>query len=164
MLTRILHNSADLCTFIDQFELSLSQPQLRHVLNMADALLVCDSDKTLAELQRQFVECVDASNMADTLRIAPWTAEDVRRPVGQFMIREALAQARAKGTLDAIYVSLDDSIARKHKRTRHIEPVGWHFDHVESTPYKPHHANSLAYLDCNVGIGGEAITFDVQIY
>jgi len=78
MLTRILHNSADLCTFIDQLELSLSQPQLRHVINMTDALLVCDSDKTLAELQRQFVECVDASNMADTLRIAPWTAEDVQ--------------------------------------------------------------------------------------
>jgi Transposase DDE domain len=164
MLTKILHNSADLCTFLDQLELTLSQPQRRHVLNLADALLVCDSDKTLAELQRQFVECVDASNMADTLRIAPWTAEDVRRPVGQFMIREALARARAQGTLDAIYVSLDDSIARKHKRTRHIEPVDWHFDHVESTPYKPRHANGLAYLDCNVWIGGEAITFDVQMY
>jgi hypothetical protein len=164
MLTRILHNSPDLCTFIEQLELSLSQPQLRHVINMADALLVCDSDKTLAELQRQFVACVDASNMADTLRIAPWTAADVRRPVSQFMIRTALARARAAGTLDAIYVSLDDSIARKHKHTRHIEPVDWHFDHVESTPHKPRHANGLAYLDCNVWIGGEAITFDVRMY
>jgi hypothetical protein len=164
MLTRILHNSPDLCTFVDQLNLPLSQPQLRHVINMADALLVCDSDKTLAELQRQFVECVDASNMADTLRIAPWTAEGVRRPVGQFMIHEALARARATGTLDAIYVSLDDSISRKHKHTRHIEPVDWHFDHVESTPYKPRYVNGLAYLDCNVWIGGAAVTFDVRLY
>ena len=164
MLTRILHNSADLCTFIDQLELSLSQPQLRHVINMVDALLVCDSDKTLAELQRQFVECVDASNMADTLRIAPWTAAEVRRPVGQLMIREALAQARAKGTLDAIYISLDDSTARKHKHTQHIEPVDWHFDHVESTPFKPRYVNGLVYLDCNVWIGGKPLTFDVQLY
>ncbi len=164
MLTRILHNSPGLCTFIGQLELSLSQPQLWHVINMADALLVCDSDKTLAELQRQFVGCVDASNMADTLRIAPWTAAEVRRPVSQFMIRTVLARARAAGSLDAIYVSLDDSIARKHKHTRHIEPVDWHFDHVESTPHKPRHANGLAYLDCNVWIGGEAITFDVRMY
>ena len=164
MLTKILHNSPDLCTFIDLLDLTLSQPQRRHVLNLADALLVCDSDKTLAALQRQFVECVDASNMADTLRIAPWTAAELRLPVGQFLIREALAQARAAGTLHAIYVSLDDSISRKHKHTRHIEPVDWHFDHVESTPYKPRHANGLAYLDCNVWIGGVAITFDVRIY
>ena len=114
---------------------------------MADALLVCDSDKTLAELQRQFVECVDASNMADTLRIAPWIAEDVRRPVGQFIICEALARARAAGRLDAIYVSLDDSTARKHKHTRHIEPVDWPFDHVESTPFKPRYVNGLVSVD-----------------
>jgi Transposase DDE domain len=164
MLTKILHNSPDLCTFISQLNLPLSKPQLRHITNLADALLVCDSDKTLAELQRQFVECVDASNMADTLRIAPWTAEAIRQPVGEFMIREAIAQARAAGTLDAIYVSLDDSISRKHKHTRHIEPVDWHFDHVESTPYKPRYVNGLAYLDCNVWIGGQAITFDVRLY
>ena len=164
MLTKILHTSPDLCTFVDQLNLDLSQPQRRHILRLADALLVCNSAKTLAELQRQFVECVDVSNLADTLRIAPWTVDAVRRPVGEFLIRDAVARARAAGTLDAIYVSLDDSISRKHKHTRHIEPVDWHFDHVESTPSKPRHANGLAYLDCNVWIGGVAITFDVRIY
>lgn len=164
MLTKILHNSPALCTFIDQLNLTLTQPQRRHVLNLADALLVCESAKTLAELQRQLVNGVDASNMADTLRIAPWAASDLRQPVGQLLIREALTQARTTGTLEAIYVSLDDSISRKHKQTRHLEPVDWHFDHVESTPYKPRHANGLAYLDCNVWIGGIVITFDVRIY
>lgn len=164
MLTRILNNSPELCAFIEQLDLPLSKSQLRHVINLADALLVCDSDKVLTELQRQFVECVDASNMADTLRIAPWTADAVRQPVGQFMIREALARARAAGTLTAIYVSLDDSVAHKHKQTRHLEPVDWHFDHVESTPHKSRYTNGMAYLECNVWIGGEVITFDVQIY
>jgi len=106
MLTRILHNSPALCIFIEQLDLSLSQPQLRHVCNLADALLVCDSDKTLAALQRQFVECVNASNMADTLRIAPWTAQDVRQPVGAFLVQDTLAQARQAGPLDYICVSL----------------------------------------------------------
>src|SRR6266849_3928012 len=143
MLTRILHNSPALCAFIEKLDLSLSQPQLRHVCNIADGLLVCDSDKTLAELQRQFVECVDASNMADTLRIAPWSAHDLRQPVGACLVRTALAHARQTGTLDSICISLDDSLARKHKHTRHLEPVDWHFDHVESTPFKPRHANGL---------------------
>ena len=48
MLTRILHNSEKLCTFFDQQDIHLSQPQRRHIVNMADGLLVCEDKKTLA--------------------------------------------------------------------------------------------------------------------
>ena len=51
MLTRIFHNSERLGAFFDQLELTLYQPQRHHILNMADALLVCEDDKTLAALQ-----------------------------------------------------------------------------------------------------------------
>lgn len=164
MLTRILHNSPSLCTFIEQLHLSLSEPQRQHVLNLADALLVCDAQKTLAALQRQFVECVDASNMADTLRIAPWTANAVRQPIGVFLVREALALAQAQDQLAYIAVSIDDSIADKHKQTRHLEGVDWHYNHLESTPRQPRYVNGLAYLSCNLWIGGHAITFAVRPY
>jgi hypothetical protein len=164
MLTRILHNSPALCTFLDQLDLSLSQPQRRHICNLVDALLVYDGAKTLTALQRQFVNCVDPTNIADTLRIAPWSAQELRQPAGALLVREAVAHAHAAGTLDYICISLDDSIARKHKHTRHLEPVDWHFDHVESTPHKPRHVNGLAYLECNVWIGGMALTFDVRLY
>ena len=78
MLTRIVHNSAKLCTFIDQLDLNLSKPQSQHIRNLADALLVCEDEKTLAALQRQFIEAPDASNLADFLRISPWKADEVR--------------------------------------------------------------------------------------
>lgn len=74
MLTRILHNSPDLSSFVNSLNLGFSKPQMRHLLNMADALLTCEDEKTLAELQRQFLEAPDASNMADFLRISPWDA------------------------------------------------------------------------------------------
>jgi hypothetical protein len=149
---------------VEQLDLSLSQPQTRHVINLVDALLVCDSAKTLAALQREFVECVDVSNMADTLRIAPWTADDVQIPVGVFLVQVALAQAHAQGTLKYITISLDDSIAHKHKHTRCLEGVDWHYDHLESTPKKPHYANGLAYLACHLDIGGIAVTFALRPY
>ncbi len=164
MLTRILHNSPTLCTFIEQLNLSLSQPQVPPVLNLADALLVCDAQKTIAELRRQFVESVDASNMADTLRIAPWSAADVRQPLGVCLVREALNRARVPGTRDSICIRLDDSVADQHKHTRHLEGVDWHYDHLESTPRQPRYVNGLAYLDCNLWIGGQTITFDVRPY
>ncbi len=52
MLTRILHNSPQLCTFLARLNLKLYQPQRRHMLNLADGLLVCEDKKTLAALQR----------------------------------------------------------------------------------------------------------------
>lgn len=164
MLTRILHNSEPLCTFIDQLGLSLSQPQQRHVLNVADALLVCESRKTLAALQRQFVEAVDPSNMADCFRISPWTANDLRQPLGRFLVRWAIEQAQATQAPKVIQVSLDDSIAAKHKQTRHLEPVDWHYDHVESTPKRPRYKNGLTYLVCTVAVGHVLVTFQVRLY
>ena len=163
MLTHILHNSERLCAFIDHLELDLSQPQRRHLLNMVDALLVCESRKTLANLRRQLVDGPDGSNMADCLRISPWTAGQVRQPLGAFMVRWAVQQAVATSVPRHIYVNLDASIAPKHKATRHLEGVDWHYDHLESTKRQPRYKNGLTYLACTVVIGTIAVTFDLRL-
>jgi hypothetical protein len=121
MLTRILHNSGSLCTFFDQISLELSKPQRQHMLNMADALLVCEDEKTLAQLQRQFVQAPDASNMADFLRISPWQANDVRDRLRLNQISFALKQAQQTDAAKIIYVNIDDSLGQKDKGTRHLE-------------------------------------------
>ena len=72
MLTHIVHNSPKICTFFDSLNLDLSKPQRQHMLNLMFALLVCEDTKTLAALQRQFIEALDASNIAGYLRISPW--------------------------------------------------------------------------------------------
>jgi hypothetical protein len=164
MLTHFLHTSEQLCTFIDHLELDLSQPQRRHLLNMVDALLVCESRKTLAALRRQLVDGPDVSNMADCLRVSPWTAATVRQPLGTFMVRWAIQRAAANGAPQHIYVNLDDSIAPKHKATRHLEGVDWHYDHLESTKRQPRYKNGLTYLACTVAIGTVAVTFDLRLY
>ena len=161
MLTHILHNSEQLCAFVDQLGLDLSQPQCRHLLNMVDALLVCESRKTLAALRRQLVDGPDVSNMADCLRISPWTAYAVRQALGTSMVRWAIQQAAVP---QRIYVNLDDSIAAKHKATRHLEGVDWHYDHLESTKRQPRYTNGLTYLACTVVIGPIAVTFDLRLY
>src|SRR5688572_19936502 len=103
MLTHIVHPSQRLCTFLDQLGLTLSQPQRRHLVNLVDALLVCESRKTLAALHRQFVEAPDVSNMADCLRISAWTAQDLRQPLGAFLLRWAIALADQAGAPHVIY-------------------------------------------------------------
>jgi hypothetical protein len=164
MLTRILHNSPKLAEFLKLLDLPLTKPQLQHGLNLADAILVCESEKTLSELQRQFVECVDVSNMADNLRCAPWTADDVRQRVGAFLIREAVARARRLNLPKVICVGLDDSLEPKDKDTRHLEAVDWHHDHSESSKGKPRYQNGFVYLVGNVWVGDLAFTCTIRLY
>jgi len=146
MLTRIVHNSPKLCTFVDQLEFDLTKPQYQHMLNLADALLVCEDRKTLAALQRQFIEAPDASNMADFLRISPWYAGDVRKTVRVDQVKGALAQAERLGLPKVLYINIDDSLGAKDKATRHLEVVDWFHDHSESSKSKPVFKNAFCYL------------------
>ena len=56
MLTHIVHPSPRLCAFLDQLNLPLSQPQQRHLCNLADAL--------------QSGDLSDAAGSADDLQLA----------------------------------------------------------------------------------------------
>src|SRR5438093_789594 len=84
-------------------------------ISLADALLVCEDDKTLAALQRQFLDAPDASNMADFLRISPWQAADVRAALRANQVQWALAQAAQLGLPKVIAINLDDSLGEKAK-------------------------------------------------
>jgi hypothetical protein len=164
MLTRILHNSERLCTFFEQLEVELSQPQRRHILNMADALLVCEDKKTLAALQRQFVEAPDASNMADFLRISPWRADNVRAALGAHQVAWLITEAERIGAPKVIYINIDDSLGEKDKDTHHLEPVAWFYDHSESTKSKPRFKNAFCYVVCTMRVGSNVATIDLQLY
>jgi len=164
MLTRIVHNSEKLCTFVEQLGLVLSQPQRRHLLNIADALLVCEDKKTLAALQRQFVAAPDASNMADFLRISPWEAGAVRAALRQHQVAWVLAAAERAGVPKVLYINLDDSLGEKDSATQHLEPVAWFHDHNESTPKRPHYKNAFCYVVCTLRCGDYVATLDLQLY
>jgi DDE family transposase len=164
MLTRIVHNSPQLCAFLDQLQLDLSQPQRQHMLNLADALLVCEDHKTLAALQRQFLDAPDSSNMADFLRISPWQAQDVRTALRANQVHWALSQAERLGLPKLITINIDDSLGEKDQATRHLEPVDFFHDHNESTKTKPIFKNAFCYLECTLAIGPIVVTVDLRLY
>lgn len=164
MLTHILHNSEELCTFVGQLDLQLSVPQLRHVINIADALLVTDAPKTLAEVQRQFVEAVDPSNFADTLRSAPWNASDIGVPLAAFMIRSALERLRQQRQPLCLLINLDESMAIKDPDTHCLQGVDLHYYHPHRRKKRERLQNGLAYIQCNIVAGDWNFTFAIQPY
>ncbi len=132
--------------------------------------------KTLGALHRQFVHSVDPSNIADFYRISPWQANTVRRRLQSFLLQWAIDQATTgpslvpgamegtTGQSRVIRISVDDSIAEKDKATRHLEPVDWHYDHIESQKGRPRYKNGLSYVDCVVKVGSVSFTYDIQCY
>jgi hypothetical protein len=131
---------------------------------MADALLVCEDHKTLAALQRQFVTAPDASNMADFLRISPWQANTVRQGLRVHQVKWLLAEAERLAAPQVIYINIDDSLGEKGKKTRHLEPVAWHYDHSESTKSKPRYKNGFCYVVCTMRVGRNVATIELQLY
>ena len=87
MIKQIVQHSAKLIQFFVLLQLSLSKPQRRHVLAMADTVIVCESaHKTLTTLYDLIVDAPHPSNAADCLRISPWSADDLREPLREFTI------------------------------------------------------------------------------
>jgi hypothetical protein len=164
MLTRILHNSPELCTFVKSLRLPLSAPQLRHVVNVIDGLLVADGRKTLAEIQRQFVSCPDPSNIADSFRIAPWTAEGIRGATETMLIPRAIEYLERTGYPRRLLINLDDSLALKDPDTRCLQGVDWHYYHPYKRKKRYCVQNGLAYLACNIVAGDWNFTFAVRPY
>lgn len=164
MVVRIVENSPLLCEFLAPLISGLSVPQRRHLVNLCDGLLTCETEKTLAALQRQFLDAADSSNWADFLRISPWQANQVRAELKASQVAFALAQAEAAGVPKEIFINIDDSLGVKDKNTWRIEPVDWHHDHAESTPRQPRYKNSFCYLACTLRVGQIVVTTDVRLY
>jgi DDE superfamily endonuclease len=164
MLTRIVQPSPALETFLGSLRLDLSRPQRDHLLQLADGLLVCDGSKTLAALQRQFLDSTDPSNWADFLRISPWRAEDGRTALRRHQVDWLVAEAQRRGLPKVLYVNLDDSLGKKDKQTAHLEPVDWFHDHNESTPSRPRYHKAFCYLECTLRAGDLTATVDLRLY
>jgi hypothetical protein len=164
MLTRIVQPAPALETFLQSLHLNLSQPQAEHLLHLVDGLLVADERKTLAALQRQFLDSTDPSNWADFLRISPWSVAETRDSLRHHQVTWLLELAQARGLPKVLYVNLDDSLGKKDKHTSHIEPVDWFHDHNESTPSRPRYHKAFCYLECTLRAGDLTATVDLRLY
>jgi Transposase DDE domain len=165
LLKLIVQHSPNLLAFLCGLHLRLSKPQWQHVLRLADALVVSEArHKTLAGLYRLIVEAPDPSNGADTLRISPWTAEDLRAPIRHFIVADLMAYARESHNW-TLYVSLDDSLDEKDKGTRHLEAVEYHHDHTKSQgKKKPYYTNGAMHVEVRLELGARSYAYDWRLY
>ena len=68
MLPQIVQHSEALASFIFALQPALYQPQIRHLLQIVDALLVCNQRKTLSDLSRFFHQAPDPKALAPAIK------------------------------------------------------------------------------------------------
>ena len=165
MLKLIVQHSPKLLVFLCGLHLRLHKPQWQHVLRLTDALVVSEAQhKTIASLYRLIVEAPDPSNGADTLRISPWAAEDLRAPIRHFIVADLVAYAHQSDQW-TLYVSLDDSLGEKDKGTRHLEAVEYHHDHTKSQGKKhPAYTNGAVHMEVRLALGTRSYAYDWRLY
>jgi hypothetical protein len=164
MLKTIVNYSVKLASFVLALELALYQPQMQHLIRLVDVLIVCDSRKALSNLYRQFVEELDPKTAADFLRESPWAPGEVNQARQRFMLTQFLKLADRWGAHGPLRVSVDDSLGKKDKATRHLEAVDFHHNHTESTSKKPGYSNGFVYVEVHVHIGPLGFTFGTRLY
>lgn len=164
MLPLIVQHSEALTSFVFALQLALYQPQIRHLLQIVDALLVCNQRKTLSNLSRLLHLAPDPKALADFFRESPWTVNLIGQPRKQFMVCKLLELASKAGLPLTILASLDDSLGKKGKATKHLEAVDYHHNHTESTRKRQAWCNGYVYVELHLQIGPFGFLFDTRLY
>jgi len=164
MLTAIVQHSQELVAFIGALNIVLYQPQIRHLIQMVDALLVSNETKTISGLYRLLKGQPDPKNGADFLRESPWTPEAIGSSRKRWMVKKFLELASKVNMAFEIFISIDDSLGKKGKATRHLEAVDYQHNHTESSRKKQTYTNGYVYVEVHLQIGPFGFLFDTRLY
>ena len=153
MLKRIFSPSQVFRNFIVGLHLSVSKPQTGHILRVGEAIIVTEGRKTLSGMYRECVDAPDESAVADFFRQSPWSAEEIQRPMMEFVIVYLLSVAKEKGHEPIISAIIDDSTSRKDKDTKKLQGVDWVFDHAASGKGQTKYCKAGVHVNLRLQIG-----------
>jgi hypothetical protein len=164
MLTAIVQHSEELVAFITALNLALYQPQIRHLIQMVDALLTSNETKTISGLYRLIQGQPDPKSGADFFRESPWEPEEIGSVRKRWMVNTFLELARKVNLTCEIFFGIDDSLGKKGKATQHLEAVDYHHNHSESTQKKQVYTNGYVYVEMHLQIGPLGFLFDTRLF
>lgn len=164
MLSPIVHHSLQLVSFIGCLGLLLSQPQRAHLLRVLDGLLMSEKRKTLSDLYRQQVSRPDPKSGADFFRESTWDEVDLGQRRKRHLLQQILQIGQQLGVLKVVKVSLDDSLGKKGKATKHLDVVDQQHNHGESHGKRQVYSNGYVYVALHVQFGPVGFTFDMRLY
>ncbi len=164
MLPTIVQHSQALIAFISALNLSLYRAQMQHLLQIVDALLTSSEKKTISGLYRLLKSAPDPKSGADFFRESPWKSDDIGLARKRWMVTKFLELAGKLAVPFEIFASIDDSLGKKGKETRHLDAVDYQHNHSESTRKKQSYTNGYIFVELHLQIGPFGFLFDTRLY
>ena len=164
MLSPIVQQSLQLVSFISCLGILMSEPQRRHLLQMLDGLLMCGGRKTISNIYRQHVSQPAPKTGADFFRESPWDAVGMGKQRKQKLLLHLLSIGQKLGLGKVIKISIDDSLGKKGKATKHLDAVDIQHNHSESRGKQQVYSNGYVYVAVHVHFGPFGFTFDLRLY
>lgn len=124
-------------TFINSSPVTLNRPQRRHLAEYLTGLVLCPN-KTVTGINDAFIGHRDQSAKNHFLTAAGWSLDALEQ--SRFSLIEDRVQ---RDHIRDGYLIIDDSIC--HKTGKHIDGVGWHYDHSEGKPVLGHQLVTAHY-------------------
>jgi hypothetical protein len=137
---------------------------MHHLVRLVESILVCDQRKVLTNLYRQWVEEWDPKTAADFLRESTWHTETLAQTRRHGMLQALLARSRELGREKVVFVSIDDSLGKKDKATRHLAAVDFHHNHSDSTRKRAVYTNGFVFVEVHLQVGDLGFLYETRLY
>lgn len=140
--------------------LRLSKPQMSHALNFMEGSIMHDACRTLSAINRSLLEPLHPSSMADFFTYSPWNHEEHIRAYQEVMIKWVVEDKQKNFLRPFLLISIDDSLSKKPKESKHFALVDWHFDAKEGRRY----AHGISFITLHIQCGHRSAPMNWRIY
>ena len=135
---RITDYPAMVKNYLHRFEDLFSQPQLKHFAEYVTGLIVCDK-ATIKQINNSFISHREYSNKDRFMREVSWPEEEADHRRLE-LVKESVGPVNPnKGV-----IALDDTLCEK--TGKHIDEVGYFYDHAEGRYVLGHNIVSSHYV------------------
>lgn len=148
----IVKHSQELIKYISELNLNFSKPQTKHLMNMLSGLINLEGKKNISNLNKNFLNTTNRSNLSRFLTTSPWDENELKNKRIEHGAK--LLVENAIDSKEPIFLSVDDTLICKSKQSKSIEGMTKLFSHVSG---KYEHAH------CQVALYGKSKNFSISL-
>jgi SRSO17 transposase len=138
----IVKHFEDLINYIYDLNLNFSKPQMKHLLNLISGLINLEGKKNIANLNRNFLNTTNRSNLSRFLTNSPWDEDELVDKRLKLSSNKLVENQLSSN--EPIFLSIDDTLISKSKKSKSIEGMTKLFSHV-SGKYEWSHCQVALY-------------------
>lgn len=136
------------------------KPQMSHALNFMEGSIMHGARKTLSAINRSLLEPLHPSSMADFFTYSLWNHKEHIRAYQEVMIKWVVEDKQKNFLRPFLLISIDDSLSKKPKESKHFDLVDWHFDAKKGRRY----AHGISFITPHIQCGHRSAPMNWRIY